>query len=82
MSRPFQAIRSELYANEIGQELLARRLRISTHTVSRKLNGHTEWTLEECYQVLDLLGRPYADLPALFPRGGKNETGRKAARRN
>lgn len=81
MSRPFQAIRSELYANEIGQEMLARRLRISAHTVSRKLNAHTEWTLEECYQVLDLLGRPYTDLPVMFPRGGRNEEGRKCARR-
>lgn len=81
MSRPFQAIRAELYANEIGQELLARRLRISAHTVSRKLNAHTEWTLEECYQMLDLLGRPYTDLPILFPRGGRNEEGRKCVRK-
>ena len=58
MSRPYQAVRAELFANEIGQELLARRLRISAHTVSRKLNAHTEWTLEECYQIMDLLGRP------------------------
>lgn len=47
MSRPYQAIRAELYANEIGQELLARRLRISAHTVSRKLNAHTEFVQVE-----------------------------------
>ena len=35
MSRPYQAVRAELFANEIGQELLARRLRICAHTVSR-----------------------------------------------
>lgn len=72
MSRPYQAVRAELFANEIGQELLARHLRIS---------AHTEWTLEECYQIMDLLGRSYTDLPLLFPRRGKNEEGRKCPRK-
>lgn len=82
MSIPYQAVRAELFANEIGHELLARRLRISAHTVSRKLNAHTEWALEECYQIMDLLGRPYTDLPLLFPRKGRNEEGRKCVRKH
>ena len=73
MSRPYQAVRAELFANEIGQELLARHLRISAHTVSRKLNARSPWTLAECYQVMDLLGKPYEQIPLIFPRDGRNE---------
>ena len=55
------------------EPLLARRLRIGTATVSRKLNARSPWTLAECYQVMDLLGKPYEQIPLIFPRDGRNE---------
>lgn len=72
MSRPFQLLRGAMYANEITQNDMARHLRISVHTISSRLNGHTEWTLEEIYTILDLLGQAPSEIINLFPRHGSN----------
>ena len=61
--RPYHKLRTELYIGGITAPLLARRLRIGTATVSRKLNAKSPWTLSECYQVMDLLGKPYEQIP-------------------
>lgn len=53
--RPYQALRKELCINGIGYTELARSLRVSAGTISRKMNGQSEWTLDECYRTLDLL---------------------------
>lgn len=71
--RPYQALRNELYANGINGTVLARSLRIGTNTLSRKLNGKSSWTLDECYHVLHVLRRPNSDLAVLFPYKGSNE---------
>ena len=71
--RPYHALRSELYSDGITHAQLARRLRIGTTTLSRKLNAKTPWTLDECYRVLDLLGKTDVQLSAIFPRDGRNE---------
>jgi hypothetical protein len=71
--RPYHALRAELYGDGVTHAQLARRLRIGTTTLSRKLNAKSPWTLDECYQVLDLLGKPVDQLSEVFPRGGRNE---------
>lgn len=60
---------------DVDAPVLARALGVCAWTVSRKLNGHVQWTLDEMYTVLGLLGRPDKDLPGLFPPGGQNEEG-------
>ena len=71
--RPYHALRAELYGAGVTHAQLARRLRIGTTTLSRKLNAKSPWTLDECYQVLGLLGKPYEQIPQIFPRDGRNE---------
>ena len=71
--RPYHALRAALYGCGVTHEQLARRLRLGTATVSRKLNARSPWTLTECYQVMDLLGKPYEQIPQIFPRDGRNE---------
>lgn len=71
--RPYQALRNEMYVNGISSPMLARSLRIGTTTLSRKLNGKSSWTLDECYHVLHVLRRPESDLTVLFPYKGHNE---------
>ena len=71
--RPYHKLRTELYIGGYTEPLLARRLRIGTATVSRTLNARSPWTLAECYQVMDLLGKPYEQIPLIFPRDGRNE---------
>ena len=70
---PYHALRAALYGDGVTHDQLARRLRIGTATVSRKLNARSPWTLAECYQVMDLLGKPYEQIPLIFPRDGRNE---------
>lgn len=73
MSRPFQRVRSLMYENGLKQTDVARALLVSEHTVSDKLNGHTEWTLSEMYRLLGLFGQPDEELHNLFPPNGCND---------
>lgn len=45
----------------------ARKLLISPSAYSQKLNGHSAWTLDEMYTLMDLTGRDYSEMPDLFP---------------
>lgn len=67
MSRPYHGLRMLMYASELTQSDIARKLRVSVHTVSDRLNGHSEWTLSEAYALLELLEQPEEALPKLFP---------------
>lgn len=74
MSRPFQKLRLLMYEYDVSQEALARKLRVSVHTASSRLNGHSEWTLAEMYTILALFGWPESEMHVLFPyRGGNKE---------
>lgn len=79
--RPYQALRNELFINGISNPALARSLLVGPATISRKLNGKSPWTLDECYRVLDLLGKPHSALPDLFPEKGRNTEEFQCARR-
>ena len=75
-------LRAKMLESGVDVKTICEVCGISYPSFYRKLNAHTEWTLEECYQIMDLLGRPYTDLPLLFPRRGKNEEGRKCVRKH
>lgn len=82
MSRPFQRLRCLMYEHDVSQTDLARRLRLSVHAVSSKMNGHTEWTLDEMYQILIWLGIPASEMYVLFPHKGRNEEDTRCRRKN
>lgn len=73
MARPYAKLRGALKEQELDLRHLARLLKISVNTLSRKLNARSKWTLDEAYETLRLLGRPASDLPVYFPPGGQNE---------
>lgn len=75
MAKPFSRLRKAMKNVDADAYVLARKLRVSTTTISKKLNGHTQWKLDEMYVVLDLLGKPVKDLHLYFPPGGQNEEG-------
>lgn len=75
MARLFSRLRLAMVDADVDAHVLARTLGVSAWTVSQKLNNHSEWSLDEMYAVLDLLGRPAKDLHLFFPRGGQNEEG-------
>ena len=45
----------------------ARKLLISPSAFSQKLNGHSAWTLDEIYTLMDIIGENYSRIPELFP---------------
>lgn len=73
MARPFKALRVALMDADIQQGYLARQFRVSTNTITARMNGHKPWTLDEMYRVMDLLRLPYAQLHVYFPKDGKAE---------
>jgi hypothetical protein len=75
MARPFKRLREAMADADLDAPELARGLEVSACTISSRLNGHTQWQLDEMYSALQLLGRPTKDLPRLFPPGGQNEEG-------
>ena len=82
MSRPFQRLRCLMYEYDVSQVELAQRLRLSAHAVSSKMNGHSQWTLDEMYQIMALFGWPVSDMYVLFPHKGRNEEVTKCRRKN
>lgn len=73
MARPYNVLRGLMRKYELTNELLARELRITAVTVSKKLNGHSFWTSDEMWRIMSLVEEPSYRLHEIFPRGGKNE---------
>ena len=73
MSRPFGLLRGRMAACGMTQEDLARRLKLSTNSVSRRMSGKEPWRLDECYDVLSMLDVPDKRIGEYFPKGGRNE---------
>ena len=73
MARPFKLLRDKLRSCEITQEILAEELKVGTDTISRKINAHFPWTLDQMYAILDLIGEKPDSMHRYFPRNGQNE---------
>jgi transcriptional regulator with XRE-family HTH domain len=57
------------------QEAFARDMGISDCSVSKKLNGHSEWGADEIRRACELLGIKSEDIPLYFftPKVGKTQ---------
>lgn len=75
MARPYARLRGKLAQYELTNDLLARKLLLTPSTVSRKLNGHSPWTSDEMWQIMELVGEPAHLMHRLFPKDGQNEEG-------
>ena len=81
MARPYHKIRCLLHDYDMLHPELAEILRISNHTMSRKLNAHVPWTCDEMYAILDRFGIPHSRMHEYFPQNGQNEAGAHRARK-
>lgn len=70
MQRPHQKLRRMMAASDVDEEYLARRLLRSKSCISMRMTGKYPWTLDECYQIMDLLAIPYDQMHEYFPKGG------------
>jgi hypothetical protein len=69
--RKFRRLQAELLAIGIDRPYLARLLkRRSRSFVDERMAGRVAWTLNEMYQLMDLLHWPYDRMHELFPRDG------------
>ena len=70
MNHSFSALRGAMVAKGLDFEHVARALLVSPTTFSSRMNARYPWTLDEQYQMMDLLSLPYDQLHAYFPRYG------------
>ena len=57
-----------IYQKDYDQKSLSKAMGFKTSgALSTRLSGKVEWTLQECYQVLRILGEPVERLQVLFP---------------
>lgn len=57
-----------MYQKDYDQTSLSKAMGFATSgPLSMRISGKTEWTLQECYQVLRILGEPVERLQVLFP---------------
>lgn len=68
MKKSFKKLRDALFAVEITQDELARRMGVCTAHVNRMFNGHTQWQLNQMYIALDAVGGKSLD--EYFPKDG------------
>lgn len=78
MARPYATLRALIKANDETNAYLAERvLNISPTALSFRLNGKSQWPLDDMYIVMDHYKVPHEYLHMVFPRDGKNgETGK------
>ena len=71
MAKPFYKLRFRLGEADITQCILADRIGRSQGYVGRRLAGTASWTLEDAYNILDMLELPDEALGEYFPRKEK-----------
>lgn len=71
MSKPHAKLRGAMMANDIDSTHLANKLLRGSVYISQRMMGKQPWTLDECYQILDMLHIPYEMLPEYFPPKGR-----------
>lgn len=63
----FIKLYSLLDANNMKMQELAELIGMSPDKLSKRMNGKTDWRLEECYSVLDALCIPRKKFHKYFP---------------
>lgn len=66
----FKSLKAKMFEKEVDQKWLAQKMGVGPHTIGNRMNGRTDWTLTEIYQVCDLLGIDYSQISFYFPRNG------------
>ena len=60
--------RLDITLSDVGQQISK-----PAGSVSARLNGRIQWSLDEMYLIMDLIDEPIEHLSDVFPRGGINE---------
>ena len=63
-------LRNALRNAGIQQRDIAVQIGLSETSMCHRMQGKYPFTISEAYEILDILHRPYSDLPILFPKDG------------
>lgn len=66
----YTELRNALRDAGITQAEVAKALSLSEASMSFRMSGKYPFTLTEAYAILDMLDKPYSELPRLFPKDG------------
>jgi transcriptional regulator with XRE-family HTH domain len=66
----FKALRGAMIAKGIDQRYLAELLGRGECYISHRMTGKAEWSMNEMYQIMDILDMPYERLHEMFPKDG------------
>lgn len=69
--KPYGKLRGLFSQYDYRYEDIAPMLGCSRSYLNQAINGHTAWTLDVCYRLLDLFRIPHEQLNEYFPKDGK-----------
>lgn len=64
----FRELRCEILRQGYYAQDVADAIGISKAAMSARLNGKTAWTMQDVYEICDLLRIPYEKIPFYFPK--------------
>lgn len=69
MKRFYLQLRGRLAEIEMDYTELGRKVGRSYSYIADRMRGVATWSIDDCYNILDAIGQPNADLREMFPRG-------------
>lgn len=70
MWRPFNDLRKEIFLADLTHKDMAEKLGMSERSFSFRMCAQGTFSLDEMYDILDILNIDYSEMPRLFPKGG------------
>lgn len=67
----FKKLKTALFANDIDQKMLCKKLGKSQTYITQRMMGRKPWTMDDVYVICELVNLPLNEVPIYFPRGGK-----------
>ena len=68
----FKKLRGKLKEFDIDQAYLAKKLNVSSASISNRFTGKYPWNLTHMYTIMDMIQEPYELLNEYFPKDGRD----------
>lgn len=69
--KPYPLLRAFVVANNFSIDQVARKLQMSRSYYLARINGHSEWTLQDIHKIMALMNEPPERMGEFFPPGGR-----------
>ena len=68
----FRKLKGKLRELDMTQADLCKKLARSHTYISERMTGKKSWELDDCYDILRIIGEPYSAINEYFPRHGQS----------